>query len=331
VHARLGGGGGALRAVATREVARGAGGPEEGRRGSNPGTLRSVRDIVRDMWGMGGPYCAPGDGESVGLGPHCDPGIIAGDCVGFEPHCAPVNVEGVRSGAGDGESVGLGPHCAPGIIAGDCVGFEPHCAPVNVEGVRSGAGDGESVRLGPHCDPGIIAGDCVGFEPHCAPVNGEGVRSGAGDGESVGLGPHCDPGIIAGDCVRSGSLPAGRAAGARGVDGGGRREEASQASQLRWAVALRRLRAVQDRRARQPAYGKGRGHPGKGGWGEATSVTSGPRATGRRDGRARRWTQYPQATPVPVPALPLLIWRRSRWTGCATGASFTGAGGRTRG
>jgi hypothetical protein len=59
----------------------------------------------------------------------------------------------MRSSAGDCESVGLGPHCFPGIIASDRVGFEPHCTPVNGGGVRSGAGEYESAGLGPHCFP----------------------------------------------------------------------------------------------------------------------------------------------------------------------------------
>jgi hypothetical protein len=224
---------------------------------------------------MGGPYCAPGDGESVGLGPHCAPGIIASDCVGIEPHRTPVNGEGVRSGAGDGESGGLGPHCAPGIIASDCVGFEPHRTPVNGEGVRSG------------------------------------------------------------------SLPAGRAAEARGVDGGGRREEASQASQLRWAVGPAQvqtqlalwhgLRAVQDRRARQAAYGKG-GALGRGGGGRrrppVALVAPGQRAAemgGPGGGRStHRHTACTRTRTANTP-----IWRRSRWKGRATGnrGQLYGGGG----
>ena len=51
------------------------------------------------------------------------------------------------------------------------------------------------MRLGSHCVPGINASDRVRSEPHRTPSNGEGVRSG--------------------------SLPAGRAAEARRVDGGG--------------------------------------------------------------------------------------------------------------
>ena len=93
-----------------------------------------------------------------------------------------------RGGRSGCESVRLGSHCDPGTSASDCVRPESHCTPV-------GAGGSESVRLGPHCVPGINASDRVRSEPHRTPSNGEGVRSG--------------------------SLPAGRAAEARRVDGGG--------------------------------------------------------------------------------------------------------------
>jgi hypothetical protein len=116
-------------------------GGRTGRGEGGPIQVRYVKDVVRDMWGMGG-ICGEGvrsgaDGcDRVGLGRHCVPGNNASDRVGPEPHCVPANGGCVRSGADGCDRVGLGRHCVPGNNASDRVGSKPHRTPFNSGGGR---------------------------------------------------------------------------------------------------------------------------------------------------------------------------------------------------